>query len=660
MKKLFLILSLCIISYLTFSQNVAITDDDTYVANSSAMLDVKSSSKGMLVPRLTTTQRTAIPSPATGLLVYDTTIGSFYYYNGTSWTNITSGNASGIIGYTSPDKVYLTDITDKFGVGTQTPFGKMEVKSDNSLGTNDPIFQVINNNGDTVFAVYQQGVRVNVQDDPGKANGSKGGFAVGGFSPAKGTFTNEFLRVTPDSVRVYIAEGVAAKANGSKGGFAVGGFSPAKTTFTDYFNIYGSNAPTTIDPSEARIFWYPLKEAFLAGRVLVQSPDSVGLNSFATGYESKAIGNYSQAFGYKCVARGLNSFSLGDSTFASGINSFAAGYNTTASGQNATSVGSGTIASGYQSCAFGINTVASNNQSCAFGNQTTASGNNSTSFGFQTTASGQYSTAFGNICFASGIGSTAFGWQNEVTGNYSIVAGYQSNVSGFAAAALGWECGADDCGLSSGRFNSAGKMGLASGEYSIASGYGSTSHGRFVTASGDYSFAQGYRSTSQPYACVTIGRYNVVEGTSTSWVSTEPLFVAGNGASSAARNNAMTLYKNGNLSIAGTITQDSWQTPALLNSWVNYGGGYNSAGYFRDKNGIVHLQGLVKSGTAANAIIFILPAGYRPSAHELQTSFSAAGACRIDIDANGNIWAFTNGSTSWLSLDGITFRASGY
>ena len=222
------------------SQNVAITDDDTYVANTSAMLDVKSTTKGVLIPRVTSAQRTSISTPATGLLVFDTTVGSFYFYTGSTWTNLTSGISSGILGYTATDKVYLADVNDKFGVGTTTPFGKMEVKSDVGLGANDPIFQVINNNGDTVFAVYQQGVRVNVEDGVGKATGSKGGFAVGGFSPSKGLVTNEFLRVTPDSVRIYIEDDVV-KAAGSKGGFAVGGFSPAKTTITNYMDITPNN-----------------------------------------------------------------------------------------------------------------------------------------------------------------------------------------------------------------------------------------------------------------------------------------------------------------------------------------------------------------------------------------------------------------------------------
>lgn len=54
---------------------------------SSAALDITSSNKGLLKPRMTTAQRTAIATPATSLEVYDTTTNTTWYYNGTSWVN---------------------------------------------------------------------------------------------------------------------------------------------------------------------------------------------------------------------------------------------------------------------------------------------------------------------------------------------------------------------------------------------------------------------------------------------------------------------------------------------------------------------------------------------------------------------------------------------
>lgn len=72
---------LCINAY---SQNIAINATGA-APNASAMLDITSTSSGLLIPRMTSVQRTAIAAPATGLLVYDTTTGTFWYYDGTAW-----------------------------------------------------------------------------------------------------------------------------------------------------------------------------------------------------------------------------------------------------------------------------------------------------------------------------------------------------------------------------------------------------------------------------------------------------------------------------------------------------------------------------------------------------------------------------------------------
>ena len=99
MKKI-LLLSLAALSTATFSfgQNVAINADAS-LPNSSAMLDVKSTSKGMLIPRVAltgTADVTTIPSPATSLMVYNTTaagsgttavVPGYYYWSG-SWVRM--------------------------------------------------------------------------------------------------------------------------------------------------------------------------------------------------------------------------------------------------------------------------------------------------------------------------------------------------------------------------------------------------------------------------------------------------------------------------------------------------------------------------------------------------------------------------------------------
>ena len=57
----------------------------------SSLLDVSSTTKGVLLPRLTGAQQAAISSPATGLIVYNTDSLGFTYYNGTAWSKIGSG-----------------------------------------------------------------------------------------------------------------------------------------------------------------------------------------------------------------------------------------------------------------------------------------------------------------------------------------------------------------------------------------------------------------------------------------------------------------------------------------------------------------------------------------------------------------------------------------
>ena len=95
MKKctlLFLFLLLAVSGTL-FSQTLVVTDDSTYTTgHPSSVLDIKSASKGLLAPRMLQAARTAIASPADGLLVYQTDgVKGFYYFNGILWVIIDSG-----------------------------------------------------------------------------------------------------------------------------------------------------------------------------------------------------------------------------------------------------------------------------------------------------------------------------------------------------------------------------------------------------------------------------------------------------------------------------------------------------------------------------------------------------------------------------------------
>ncbi len=68
----------------------------TVAPNASAALDIISTTKGLLIPRMTQTQRNAIVSPAAGLIIYmtNTTRPGFYYYTGSTWTELRPDRAS--------------------------------------------------------------------------------------------------------------------------------------------------------------------------------------------------------------------------------------------------------------------------------------------------------------------------------------------------------------------------------------------------------------------------------------------------------------------------------------------------------------------------------------------------------------------------------------
>ena len=90
-KSCFIIVMFLLNSSLLFSQ-VSVTNDGSAPDNS-AMLDVKSTTMGELIPRMTSAQRTAIANPANGLMVYQTDVVSgFYYYNSASWQLISESS----------------------------------------------------------------------------------------------------------------------------------------------------------------------------------------------------------------------------------------------------------------------------------------------------------------------------------------------------------------------------------------------------------------------------------------------------------------------------------------------------------------------------------------------------------------------------------------
>jgi hypothetical protein len=393
---------------------------------------------------------------------------------------------------------------------------KLQVVGQNDASP-EALFEVRRKDGHPVFLVYPDSVRIWVPNAAG-AKGSKGGFAIGGYSEAKAG-PQEYFRVTPDSVRIYL-DPTPSTAKGSKGGFAIGGYSEAKGGIGKmYFNLSPSTTVSTVLGSP-QVLWYPQRNAFLAGNVRIASVDSVGDYSTALGYWSRAAGNYSQAFGYKSFAEGNYSTAIGKKAIAgvykSKHNAFALGNSTKALGEDSYAFGSAAIASGEKSFAFG--SVAIDSSGHALTTPTTASGLFSTAIGMGAQATNTGSLAFGNSSVSKGYASMALGFYSTVesTGNYGVAIGYGSRSNNTYALAFGLKANANAPGsMSLGPYSSTGTTATNAGSfgysadalapYSISIGYNAqtpstgTSAGSFgynASAAGPYSVAIGPYSTT--------------------------------------------------------------------------------------------------------------------------------------------------------------------
>lgn len=124
---------------------------------SSAILNVASNTKGVLLPRVTTSQMLSISSPASGLTVFNTDSGKYYYYFSSTWTQINSAGVTGATGATgntgatgatgSTGADGATGATGATGDTNGWLLNGNAAADSNSIGTNNAVnFNFISNN----------------------------------------------------------------------------------------------------------------------------------------------------------------------------------------------------------------------------------------------------------------------------------------------------------------------------------------------------------------------------------------------------------------------------------------------------------------------------------------------------------------------------------
>jgi Chaperone of endosialidase/Head domain of trimeric autotransporter adhesin len=303
MKYLFLItIGFCFCTTAN-SQSLAINTDGT-TANSSAILDIKSTTKGVLISRMDSAQRATIAAPATGLLVFQTNKDSgFYFYDGAAWQQLIS--PANNLWKKNGTQIHNTN-NGNVGIGITNPVAKLQV-ADSSV----------------LFSA--------VGDKP----------AIPGNPPISGTGRRMMWYADKAAFRVGYAASIEwDKASIGNYSFASGNETRASGNFSTAMG-YGSVA---------------IGQSSTAMGI---ASTALGQSSIAMGYLSYAAGSGSTAIGDNTYAVGIYSLAMGNFTTASGGYSTAMGNNSQAIGYSSMAMGDNTIAKAFGSlsvCMYNDNT----------------------------------------------------------------------------------------------------------------------------------------------------------------------------------------------------------------------------------------------------------------------------------------------------------------
>jgi trimeric autotransporter adhesin len=199
-------------------------------------------------------------------------------YPGTTWTTMGTSQIWGV-----PYSLVAKEVAG--------PLAKLGITGTTDV-MDEALFEVKNKAGNTVFAVYNEGIRAYVGN--GKAKGIKGGFSVGGYDATKGSTIYDLFTLSTDSARLYFDSKPAGK--GIKGGFSVGGYDMTKGDVQNYLDV---------TPATTKIFTTDTIKGFAVGNVSTGTAESylkLTPSNYLIGHEAGknlTTGSYNSIVGYK-------------------------------------------------------------------------------------------------------------------------------------------------------------------------------------------------------------------------------------------------------------------------------------------------------------------------------------------------------------------------
>jgi trimeric autotransporter adhesin len=156
-------------------------------------------------------------------------------YPGVTWTVMGTSQIWGV-----PYSMVAKDVAG--------PISKLGITGTTDV-MDEALFEVRNKKGNTVFAVYNEGIRAYVGD--GSAKGVKGGFSVGGYDASKSGTVYDIFVLSTDSARFYL-DSKPKTSKGVKGGFSVGGYDMTKDgILRDYLQVSKDSVRIYVDSNPA-------------------------------------------------------------------------------------------------------------------------------------------------------------------------------------------------------------------------------------------------------------------------------------------------------------------------------------------------------------------------------------------------------------------------